>query len=174
MIDMKFMKKTFLHWAILIVALFFTLNINAQYTYTTESFEGSVFSNYSVGSSGGANVNSTTGQWFVAKATVRQDSPNAYDGTNSVESGGSQFQMISPVLNEGAKQLTFYGFGNSAKPVTVFISPDGKTYTDIPPPTANFSGSWKLYSIDINSTTTKYVKLTSTSGGVVVDKILIT
>lgn len=152
--------------------------VNAQnYTYTLESFEDDVWVN---SPENPTTINSSTGDWSVARENVKSQDVPAQEGNSSLflkrKNSTDVYAFRTPYLENGAGVLTFYLYKTSSRTLTV------ETYNEVSDswlfigtvsPTKN--NVWELQSIEINDATVKYIRFTANSnGGLYVDNMLVT
>lgn len=141
------------------------------YTYTLETFESGTWPASSPSVETAYTV--TTGTW-KDKGGYSQTSTK-YAGTYAGLFGSSGNYYITPYLSNGADSITVYlNSGGSSRPCTVATSVDGSSWTTVTTFSVSTS-AWVRYAYRINSSTTRYVKLTvSGGGGLYIDNFLIT
>jgi hypothetical protein len=174
----RYMKKNLLlSFLLLLSACLLGLNVNAQYTYTTETFENAVWPASDPGSTP-VSYASTTGTWKAGKVT--KNTTIFKNGAQALNETSTSFQLITPALNSGVGVISFWGYenGTSNRTIVVKASTDGgTTFPTTVFTTANISqNAWTQYtSSAINSSTYNCLQFTVTGGsGVILDDILIT
>ncbi len=134
-----------------------------DYTYRTEGFEESVWSN------AGATVESTTGTWSTNKNVA--DSSTAATGTNSVLFT-SKNGLTLPYLSRGAGYL-IYSCQVTNRQVSVAVSRDNVTWTNVE--SYKTTAEWSRHVVPICDAEVRYVRITTNSNKQFnIDDVLVT